>query len=232
MAAKSDTQCSHWTGRLSPHLAHLAHLTHLGHLTHQPSASSHQLGVWLPGGLAGNLLRTKRTKSATTTNHSRRALPQFPRTKLPHIIISAEECPVICQPHWTLSRKLNNSSDTVYSPGRWVLNEHCSSKCSLLPDVQWVLIFPVLNDVQILTRYSQTHQKVPITCFFTSLNAATVGIDCFYNIDNICAAWHCIPSILVCIGWCGLVWEVMSIHTSIKYTSIQVHTYTSTYICI
>ena len=139
MAAKSDTQCSHWTGRLSPHLAHLAHLTHLGHLTHQPSASSHQLGVWLPGGLAGNLLRTKRTKSATTTNHSRRALPQFPRTKLPHIIISAEECPVICHPHWYATSSMPPTLDSEQQVGqycrhgRWQMFNECSfSLCSIM----------------------------------------------------------------------------------------------------
>ena len=161
MAAKSDTQCSHWTGRLSPHLAHLAHLTHLGHLTHQPSASSHQLGVWLPGGLAGNLLRTKRTKSATTTNHSRRALPQFPRTKLPHIIISAEECPVICHPHWcaTSSMPPTSSIPLVVCHPHWTHTgaESCTilqtrsclladDECSMSTAHQNVLSCQMLNE--------------------------------------------------------------------------------------
>ena len=149
MAAKSDTQCSHWTGRLSPHLAHLAHLTHLGHLTHQPSASSHQLGVWLPGGLAGNLLRTKRTKSATTTNHSRRALPQFPRTKLPHIIISAEECPVICHPHWCATSSSHQHWTHTGAESCTTLQTRSSllaDECSMSTAHQNVLSCQMLNE--------------------------------------------------------------------------------------
>ena len=186
----SDTLCSNLTGWLR-----------WGSAITLPTPAVHQAiswGVWLPGGPAANLGRTKRTKSETTTSHSRRALPQFPPYKIAahHYLSPGSHVSVRSGQYATnigLCGGSENRADTVdgfvFCAGLSIFTSSQWCVCA-----NFSLLF--LKTPNIAQNYQESvislGQICICVCHFCFSELCSVPRPRFYNIHNICAAWHCI----------------------------------------